>query len=132
MKAEEGSMESAEVLQARLGAIVASSDDAIVSKSLEGIVQSWNASAERIFGYSAAEMIGQPISKLVPPDRHSEEPEILERLRRGERVDHFETIRQRKDGRLIDVSVTISPIKDPTGRVIGASKIARDITELKR
>jgi PAS domain S-box-containing protein len=121
-----------QVLQARLAAIIASSDDAIVGKDLNGIVQSWNASAERIFGFTAEEMIGQPITRIIPDDRLEEEPKILERLRRGERVDHFQTIRRRKDGSLLEVSVTISPIHDSTGRIVGASKIARDITALRR
>lgn len=115
-----------------LASIVQSSDDAIVSKDLNGIVTSWNAAAERIFGYSADEMIGQPILKLIPSDRPNEEPEILERIRRGERVDHYETVRRRKDGVRINVSVTISPIRDREGRIVGASKVARDITEQKR
>lgn len=115
-------------LNALLGAIVDSSDDAIVSKNLEGIVTSWNRGAERIFGYSAAEMIGQPIWRLFPPDRLDEEPHILERIKRGDRVDHFETKRVHKDGRELDVSVTISPVRDRLGHVIGASKIAREIT----
>ncbi len=115
-----------------LAAIVASSDDAIVSKNLDGIVLSWNRGAEQIFGYSAAEMIGQRIDRIFPPDRLEEEPRILERLKRGERVDHFETIRRRKDGRLIEVSVTISPIHSRDGKIVGASKIARDITAIKR
>ena len=115
-----------------LAAIVSSSDDAIVSKDLNGIVTSWNEGAERIFGYTAAEMIGQPVMKLLPTDRKDEEPRILQRLRRGERVDHFQTIRVRKNGEHFDVSLTISPVKDITGRVVGASKIARDITDLKR
>jgi PAS domain S-box-containing protein len=115
-----------------LAAIVNSSDDAIVSKNLNGIVTSWNAGAERVFGYFAEEMIGQPVLKLMPKDRQDEEPRILERLRRGERVDHFQTVRVRKNGEHIDVSLTISPIKDATGKVIGASKIARDISDLKR
>jgi PAS domain S-box-containing protein len=119
-------------LQARLAAIIESSDDAIVSKDLTGVVQSWNQGAERIFGYNAQEMIGRAINVIIPPDRQEEEPRILERLKRGDRVDHFETVRIRKDGRLIDVSVTISPIKDGSGRVVAASKIARDITALKR
>ncbi len=123
---------SPDELQARLAAIVASSDDAIVSKDLNGIVQSWNEGAERIFGYTAPEMIGQSINILFPPDRQDEEPKILERLRRGERVDHFETIRVHKSGRLVNVSVTISPVKGASGKIIGASKIARDITVLKR
>jgi PAS domain S-box-containing protein len=117
---------------AYLAAIVASSDDAIVSKDLDGIVTSWNQGAERIFGYTAEEMTGKHISLLIPPDRQQEEPLILERLRQGERVDHFETRRVTKDGRLIDVSLTISPIKSADGHVIGASKVARDITAQKR
>lgn len=119
-------------MQARLASIVATSDDAIVSKNLDGIVQSWNAAAERIFGYTAEEMIGQPILTILPPERAHEEPEILSKIRAGERVDHFETVRVRKDGRRIDVSVTISPLRDSSGKIIGASKIARDITEHKR
>jgi PAS domain S-box-containing protein len=115
-----------------LAAIVSSSDDAIVSKNLDGIITSWNEGARRIFGYTAEEMIGQPVLKLVPADRKDEEPRILERLGRGERVDHFQTIRVRKDGEHIDVSLTISPVRDHTGRIVGASKIARDITHLKR
>jgi len=112
-------------------AIVDSSDDAIISKNLNGIVMSWNKSAERIFGYTAAEMIGRSIETLFPQDRLDEEPQILARLQRGERVDHFETQRQRKDGKLIDVSLTISPIHCAGGVIVGASKIARDITEQK-
>jgi len=112
-------------------AIVDSSDDAIVSKNLKGIVMSWNKAAERVFGYSAGEMIGQSITKLLPPDRVDEEAYILERLQRGERLDHFETKRRRKDGRIIDVSLTISPIRDSQGIIVGASKIARDITQQK-
>jgi len=118
-------------INSMLAAIVDSSDDAIVSKSIEGIVTSWNKGAERIFGFLAAEMIGQPITKIIPQDRLHEETEILRRIRAGERVDHFETIRQRKDGTLIDVSVTISPMRDETGTIIGASKIARDVTMQK-
>lgn len=116
---------------ARLAAIVESSDDAIVSKDLNGIVTSWNRAAERIFGYTAEEMIGQPIVILIPPERPDEEPAILDRLRRGERIDHYETVRVRKDGTRIDISVTISPIKDSNGRIVGASKVARDITQEK-
>jgi PAS domain S-box-containing protein len=115
-----------------LGAIVDSSDDSIISKDLEGTITSWNKSAERLFGYTASETIGQPVTILIPPERLDEEPEILDRLRRGERVDHFETVRKTKDGRLIDISLTISPVKDRAGNVIGASKIARDITEHRR
>jgi PAS domain S-box-containing protein len=114
-----------------LAAIVESSDDAIVSKDLNGIIQSWNRGAERVFGYTAEEVIGKPVIILIPPDRQQEEPEILRRLQRGERVDHFETIRRRKDGQLLNVSLTISPVKDMAGRIIGASKIARDITQQK-
>jgi PAS domain S-box-containing protein len=113
-------------------AIVESSDDAIISKTLESIVTSWNNSAERIFGYTAQEMIGVSITKIVPPDRLDEEPQILDRLKRGDRIDHFETKRLTKDGRLLDISLSISPVKNSKGVVIGASKIARDITAQKR
>lgn len=116
----------------RLAAIVDSSDDAIISKTLEGIIVSWNTGAEKIFGYLADEMIGQPVALLVPDDRIDEEPKILERLKQGERIEHFETLRKRKDGTLIHISLTISPIKDATGTIIGASKIARDISDRKQ
>lgn len=122
----------AEEVRARMAAIVESSDDAIVGKTLEGIITSWNAGARKLFGYDAEEAIGRPITLVVPADRVREEEEILERLRRGERVAHIETVRRRKDGGLIDVSLTISPILDAQRRVVGASKIARDITERKR
>lgn len=115
-----------------LAAIVEGSDDAIISKTLTGIITSWNKSAERIFGYKAAEIIGKHISTLIPPDRQDEEPAILRQLAGGNRVDHFETERVTKDGQLIDISLTISPIYDATGAIIGASKIARDITGQKR
>jgi PAS domain S-box-containing protein len=115
-----------------LASIVESSDDAIVSKNLDGIIRSWNSGAERVFGYSASEAIGQPITLVIPQDRHSEEREILTRIRRGERIDHFETIRQHKHGSLIVISLTVSPVKDANGKIVGASKIARDITEQKR
>jgi PAS domain S-box-containing protein len=115
-----------------LAAIVESSDDAIVSKNLDGIITSWNRGAERIFGYTAAEAVGQSITILIPADRQSEEREILTRITRGEHIDHFETIRQRKDGTLIVVSLTISPVKGADGKIVRASKIARDITEQKR
>ena len=114
-----------------LAAIVESSDDAIISKTLDGVVRTWNRGAEHIFGYSPEEMIGDSILKLIPPDRHHEEPEILRRISAGERIDHYETQRLTKDGRLIDVSVTISPIRDKSGRIVGASKIARDVTAQK-
>ncbi len=115
-----------------LAAIVESSDDAIISKSLKGIITTWNLSAERLFGYTADEAIGRPITILIPEDRLGEEPAILTRINAGERVDHFETIRRRKDGTLIDISLTISPIRSCDGKIIGASKIARDISERKR
>ena len=115
-----------------LAALVESSTDVIVSKTVEGIVTSWNASAERTFGWSAAEMIGQSILKIIPSDRHDEEALILSRIRGGERIEHFETRRQRKDGTLVDISLTVSPIMDEEGRVMGVSKIARDITEERR
>ena len=115
-----------------LASIVESSDDAIVSKNLDGIIMSWNQGAERLFGYTAAEAVGQSITMLIPPDRLEEEPKILERLKRGERVEHFETIRVRKDGSRLNVSLTISPVKDADGRIVGASKVARDITEKVR
>jgi PAS domain S-box-containing protein len=114
-----------------LAAIVGSSDDAIISKNFDGIITSWNKSAERIFGYTADEAIGKPIMLLIPEGSRGEEEEIIARLRRGERVDHFETTRVRKDGSTLDVSLTISPVRDGTGRVAGASKVARDITERK-
>src|SRR5882762_9716536 len=115
-----------------LAAIVESSHDAIVSKSLNGIITSWNKGAERLFGYAAEEAVGQNITLIIPPERRDEERTIVEQLTRGERVDNFETVRIRKDGRLLDVSLTISPMKDASGRVVGASKLARDITERKR
>ena len=116
----------------RLASIVQSCDDAIVSKDLRGIVSSWNEGAERLFGYTAEEVIGKSIMIVIPADRSGEEASILARLRRGERIDHFETVRRRKDGSLIDISLTVSPIYGADGRVIGASKVARDITERKR
>src|SRR6202042_2110069 len=122
----------AEAANARLSAIVQSSDDAILSKDLNGIITSWNHGAERIFGYTSDETIGKPVTILIPADRSDEEPSILERIRRGERIDHFETVRRRKDGSLVDISLTISPIRNSRGKIVGASKIARDITELKK
>ena len=122
----------AEEMSARMAAIVESSDDAIIGKTLDGIITSWNAGARRLFGYAPEEALGRPIVMLLPPDRLAEEVEILERLRRGERIHHFETVRRRKDGSLVDVSLSISPILDARGQIVGASKIARDITERKR
>ncbi|MGO9991796.1 MAG: PAS domain S-box protein [Steroidobacteraceae bacterium] len=116
----------------RLAAIVESSSDAITGKTLDGIVTSWNSGAEHIFGYTAEEVIGKPVTILIPPDHLDEEPQIVERVRHGERIEHFETVRRRKDGRDIDVSLNISPIKDATGKIIGVSKIVRDITERER
>lgn len=120
------------VQAARLAAIVASSDDAIVSKSLDGRVTSWNRGAANIFGYEPEEMIGQPITRIIPPELLSEEEHIIARLKRGERIDHFETTRVAKNGRRLDISLTVSPIYDNSGKVVGASKVARDITEKKR
>ena len=116
----------------RLATIVEFSDDAIVSKDLNGVITSWNRGAERLFGYTAEEAIGKAITILIPPDRQDEEPEILERIRRGQQVDHYETIRRRKDGSLVDISLTASPVKNAQGKIIGASKIARDITERRQ
>jgi PAS domain S-box-containing protein len=124
--------EQAEEAQLRLGAIVASSDDAIISKTLGGTITSWNAGAQRIFGYSVEEALGRPITMLIPPDRQDEESLIIDRITRGESVEHFETVRITKDDRLIHVSLAVSPIRNPAGQIIGASKIARDITERKR
>jgi PAS domain S-box-containing protein len=123
---------TAELAAQWLASVVESSDDAIVSKTLDGIIMTWNKAAERIFGYTAEEVIGQPITILFPPDRLHEEPDILARVRRGERIDHYETIRRRKDGTMLDISLTVSPVKDHTGRIVGAAKIARDVTERKR
>ncbi|MBY0231001.1 MAG: PAS domain S-box protein [Gemmataceae bacterium] len=122
----------AEEARARLAAIVESSDDAIVSKTLDGVIRSWNGGAERLFGYVSAEAVGRSITLIIPPERLDEESRILARLRRGERIDHFETVRLAKDGRRLDISLAVSPIRDDAGRVTGASKVARDITERKR
>lgn len=121
----------AEITRAHLASIIESSDDAIISKDLEGIVTSWNAGAERIFGYSETEMIGRPVTLLIPPENPDEESQCIARIKGGERIEHYETCCVRKDGRRIDVSLTVLPIKDATGNIIGASKIARDITERK-
>src|SRR5215216_906889 len=115
-----------------LSALIESADDAIISKTLEGIITSWNAGAQRIFGYTADEVIGKPVTILIPEGHLDEEPAILARLRAGDRIDHYETVRVRKDGRHLDISLTVSPIKGPHGNIIGASKIARDITEQRQ
>jgi PAS domain S-box-containing protein len=122
----------AEEARGRLAAIVDSSDDAIVSKTLDGIITSWNRGAERLFGYSSAEAVGQSILLIVPSDRHNEEAEVLRRIRSGQSVEHFETVRRRKDGTLVEISLTVSPVRDSLGRIIGASKTARDITDQRR
>jgi PAS domain S-box-containing protein len=124
--------EHAEAASIMLAAIVDSSEDAIIGKDLNGVITSWNKGAEKIFGYNAGEIVGTSIMRLIPAGRQDEEVRILDKIRRGERVEHFETQRQTKDGRLIDVAVTASPIRDGAGKVIGASKVARDITERKR
>jgi PAS domain S-box-containing protein len=118
--------------EAWLAAIVESSDDAVVGKTLDSVIRSWNAGATRVFGYSAAEAIGQPIYLIIPPERHQEEPRIIEQLMSGKRIDHFETVRVRKDGTEIEVSISVSPIRDESGRIIGAAKVARDISVAKR
>jgi PAS domain S-box-containing protein len=118
--------------RSRLATIIDSADDGIISKDLNGIVRSWNEGARRMFGYSSEEMVGQPVLRLIPEELHYEEDEILRKLRAGERIDHYETTRIKKNGAMIEVSVTISPIRDESGRVIGASKIARDISDRKR
>jgi len=123
---------NADRTNAHFAAIVESSDDAIISKGLDGVIRSWNKGAERVFGYRPEEAIGQHVSLLIPEDRLDEEPAIIERIRKGERIDHYETIRQRKDGSRIHVSLTVSPVKNAAGHVVGASKIARDISEKVR
>jgi PAS domain S-box-containing protein len=133
--AETGDVEQpseAESAAQRLAAIVESSDDAIVAKDLNGVITSWNRGANRLFGYTADEAVGKPITILIPADRIDEEPAILARIRRGERIDHYETTRRRKDGSLVDISLTVSPIRNAAGAIVGASKIARDISERRR
>jgi PAS domain S-box-containing protein len=130
LRAEEARCAAEERAQ-QLASIVESSDDAIVSKDLNGIIRTWNSGAERLFGYSAAEVIGKPVTILFPPGREDEEPGILARIRRGERIHHYETVRRRKDGGLLDISLTVSPVRDAGGSIVGASKIARDITGRK-
>ncbi len=122
----------AETFAQRIASIVESSDDAIISKDLSGTILSWNDGAGRLFGYTAEEMIGKPVTILIPPQRLEEEPGIISRIARGEQVHHYETIRRRKDGSLVNISLTVSPVKDANGKIIGASKIARDITNRKR
>jgi PAS domain S-box-containing protein len=124
--------EHIEELRQYLAAIVESSHDAILSKNLDGVITSWNRGAQRLFGYTADEIVGKSVTVLIPADRLDEEPTILARLRRGERIDHYETVRRRKDGSLVDISLTVSPIQDASGKVVGASKIARDITDRRR
>ena len=122
----------AEAAQRRLAAIVECSDDGIISKDLNGTITSWNTSAQQIFGFTPEEAIGQPITLVIPPELRHEEQQILGRLRNGERIDHYETVRLKKDGSKLQVSLTISPLRDSQGHVVGASKIVRDITERKR
>ena len=117
---------------ALLAAIIDSSDDAIVSKTLEGVITSWNRGAEQIFGYTSAEAVGQHITLIIPRERHGEEETVLTNIRQGKKIDHFETVRQTKDGRRIDISLTVSPVRDAQGQIVGASKVARDITAKKR
>ncbi|HEY7401903.1 MAG TPA: PAS domain S-box protein [Candidatus Angelobacter sp.] len=125
-------LQEAEKARRLLAAIVESSDDAIASKDLNGVITSWNKSAERLFGYTTEEMVGQPVTLIIPPELHADEPQILAKIRAGERIEHFETVRVAKDGHLIDVSLTISPVRDEKGTIIGAAKIVRDITEHKK
>ena len=122
----------AELTAQRLAAIVESSDDAILAKDLDGIITAWNAGAQKLFGYAPEEVIGKPITILIPLDRHDEEPRMLARIRAGERIGRFETVRRRRDGTLVEVSLSVSPVKDADGRIVGASKIVRDITEQRR
>ena len=126
------SRSEAEKTQRRLAAIIESSEDAIASKDLDGIITSWNKSAERLFGYTAEEIIGQPVTTIIPPELHNDEPRILGKIRAGERIEHFQTVRLHKNGRLIDVSLTVSPIRDNQGKIVGAAKIVRDVTRQKK
>ena len=122
----------AEEIGLRYSAIVASTDDAIIAKTLDGVISAWNAGAQRMFGYTEHEALGQPITLIIPPALHEEEAEILRRLRAGERIDHYETVRVTRAGERIDVSLTISPLRDPAGKIVGCAKIARDITKAKQ
>lgn len=124
--------QSPDVAAYRLKAVVDSADDAVITKTLEGLITSWNSGAQRIFGYAADENIGRPVTVLIPEDHLDEEPGILARIRAGERSEHYETVRLRKDGTLVDIALTVSPLRKPDGTIIGASKIARDITEHRR
>jgi PAS domain S-box-containing protein len=126
------SSSEAEKAQRRLAAIIEYSEDAIASKDLNGIITSWNKSAERLFGYKAEEIIGKPVTLIIPPELHDDEPRILEKIRGGERIEHFETVRVHKNGQRIDVSLTVSPIRDEKGNIVGAAKIVRDITRQKK
>jgi two-component system, sensor histidine kinase and response regulator len=125
-------LEQAEETRLRYAAIVESSYDAIISKDLDGVITAWNAAAQRMFGYTEKEAIGQPIALIIPPELHDEEHDILNRLRAGERIENYETVRVTKVGECIDVSLTISPLRDRAGRIVGCSKIARDITKSKK
>jgi PAS domain S-box-containing protein len=131
-KADHSDIPAGDETAQRLAAIIESSDDAILAKDLNGTIISWNSGAERLFGYTADEAIGRPVAMLIPLDRPNEEPNILARIRAGERIDHYETIRRRKDGSLIEISLSVSPIRGRDGDIIGASKIARDISERRR
>ncbi len=134
MNSEESEILCKQVEEAKslLASIVESSDDAIIGKTLDGTILSWNSGAQKIYGYTADEVKGRPISILAPPDKTDVVPQLLERIRKGQRIEHYKTVRMRKDGKQIDISLTISPIKDSTGKIIGASTIARDITKGKR
>jgi len=130
--AEDGGPGRGDRIAQHYAAIIESSDDAILSKDLDGVILTWNEGAERLFGFAAQEAVGRPVTMIIAPDRREEEPAMLDRIRRGERIRNFETARRRKDGSLVDVSLTLSPIRDARGRVVGASSIARDVSELKR
>lgn len=132
LQRSEAELRNALIAAQQLAAIVESSDDAIASKDLNGIVTSWNRSAERLFGYTAAEIIGKPITTIIPPELYADEDMILGKIRKGEKIDHFETVRVTKSGERVDVSLSISPVRDEQGRIIGAAKVARDITENKK
>ena len=119
-------------IRLRLAAIVDSSNDAIISKNLDGVISTWNLAAQELFGYSEADAIGQPITFIIPPDLHDEERDILRQVRVGARIEHYETRRVTRDGRTLDVSITVSPVRDSTGTIVGASKILRDVTESRR